>query len=125
MSNLDDNKKWSPLEEETSSFVETIKKFKQSFEIDIPNQHKVLYDELAKTGWYIDYNLAPKTLAGLILLDYEKMSYLDKYLIDYFQKQSSSISKKFRDFILTEKSLSIPLSKRIRGKSMSCQYQCF
>lgn len=96
MINLDDNRKRPPLEEETSSFVEAIRKFKQSFEIDIPNQHKVLYDELAKAGWYIDYNLEPKTLADLILLDYEKMSYLDQHLIDYFQKQSSLISKKIQ-----------------------------
>ena len=96
MSNLDDNTKNSPFENAKLSLVEAIEKLKQSFEIDIPNQHSVLYDELAKSGWYIDYNLAPKTLANLILLDYEKMSYLDQYLMDYFRKQSSPISKKIQ-----------------------------
>lgn len=79
-----------------NSFIETIKVLKQGFEIDIPNQYRIVYDELAKAGWYIDYHLAPKTLADLMLLDYTNMTYLDYHLTDYFRKKVKTIHRKIQ-----------------------------
>ncbi len=53
MSNTDDNSERLSSDENINLFIATIKKLKQSFEIDIPNQCRILYDELAKAGWYI------------------------------------------------------------------------
>jgi len=96
MDNLKDSIENSSFDKETNSFIETIKKFKQAFEVDLPNQYKVLFDELAIAGWYIDYSLAPQTLANLILLDYENKSNLNQYLIHYFRKETNSICKKIQ-----------------------------
>ena len=65
---FNDNLEKSASDQAINSLIETVKNLKQNFEIDLPNQYRLLYDKLAKVDWYIDYNLAPKTIADLILI---------------------------------------------------------
>ena len=95
MGNLDNNLEKLVSDPAINSLIETVKNLKQDFEIELPNQYRLLYDELAKVGWYIDYNLAPRTIADLILLDPKDMSYLDHYLINYFKSLFKNDSANF------------------------------
>jgi hypothetical protein len=68
-----------------------MKKLKQSFEVDLPKQYKLLLNELSLSGWYIDYNLPLQSLAYLLSLDYKNKTLLDKYLMNHFSKKTLAI----------------------------------
>ncbi len=85
--------------------LESMQSLKQLFEKDLPNQYKVLLDELALAGWYIDYGLALPTLAELLLLDYHNKTYLDSYLTKYYKTKIKGLSKNIVSSYPTRKNI--------------------
>jgi hypothetical protein len=89
---FDKNKK-EYTKEDAVLFNNTILNLKKAFDKDLPTQYKILLDELALAGWFIDYDVAPKTLAALLAIDYKNKLQLDLFLVKYYKQKLGAIKK--------------------------------
>lgn len=75
-----------------NDFFKTLTLLKNHFEVTLPAQYKVLNDELAKVGWHLDYDMAPKTVSEIFLLDLKECSYLNDFMVKYYRNSWKTIA---------------------------------